>query len=279
MPPRKPSQIVTLDDFDEPKNILVYGDAGVGKTPFGASSPKALLVTTEAGTISARRLGHKADVWPCHDDWDEFVKMYRWLHDTPDHGYSWLVVDNATQMQEIMLRSIVATARKQNSNRDEDIPAIQDYQKWYLMFDRFVKAINNLEVNTLWLAHTMRKQNEDGDDLVLPAIQGQDYAQATKFCGRMQAIGYMEYRTVKKGSETVFQRRIRWRKSQSVFAKDRYIFRKDDAAQVYTIAAEGDKERTDMAEISRRIDQALSETSVRSPKGAGKKAVAKRRSK
>lgn len=277
---KKPKQIKSIDEFDEPKNILCYGDPGCGKTPFGASSPKSLMITTEAGTISARRLGHRsADVWPCGDDWNEVVKAYRWLHDNSDpsrpmtdqpHGYEWIVIDNATQMQEIMLRDIVAVARRNNSNRDEDIPALQDYQKWYLMFDRFVKSFNALPVNTLWLAHTMRKSNEDGEDLVLPAIQGQDYAQATKFCGRMQAIGYMEERTIKKGSDTVYQRRIRWRKNQMVFAKDRYIFKKDDKLGIYTIAAEGDVERTDMAEISRRIDQAMAETTVR-PAAAAKR--------
>jgi hypothetical protein len=283
-----PPNVTDLSDYDEPYNILVYGDAGVGKTPLGASCPDALIVTTEPGQISARRLGYKAKVWPCHDDWDEFVKMFRWMSDHPDHPFQWLVIDNATQMQEIMLRAIVATARKANSNRDEDIPAIQDYQKWYLMFDRFVKAINNLPVNTLWLAHTMRKQNEDGEDLILPAIQGQDYAQATKFCGRMQAIGYLEERLVKKGDDTVFQRRIQWRKTQTVFAKDRYIFRKD-VKDRYTIVSEGEVERTDMAEIHRRIDKAVSEAviSKRSTKSKpaskttvkSKKAATKKRSK
>jgi hypothetical protein len=293
---KRPKQIKSIDEFDEPKNILVYGDPGCGKTPFGASATKGLMITTEAGTISARRLGHRSvDVWPCHDDWNEVVKAFRWLADNSDmgapmneqpHGYEWVIIDNATQMQEIMLRDIIAVARRTNSNLDEDIPALQHYQKWYLQFDRFVKSFNNMPVNTLWLAHTMRKTNEDGEDLVLPAIQGQDYAQATKFCGRMQAIGYMEERQIKKDGDTVYQRRIRWRKNQMVFAKDRYIFKKDDAKGIYTIAAEGDVERTDMAEISRRIDRAMAETTVRqtaasktSKKPAGKKPVGKAKKK
>jgi hypothetical protein len=273
---RVPGDVIDLDQFDEPKNILVYGDPGCGKTPFGASAPKSLMIATEAGTVSARRLGygHNVKVWPCIDDWGAVVKAYRWLKDHPDHGFEWVVVDNATQMQEIMLRELVAIARKQNSNRDEDIPAIQDYQKWYLMFDRFVKQFNALPVSTLWLAHTMRKQNEDGEDLILPSIQGQDYAQATKFCGRMQAIGYMEQRTVKKGDSVVFERRIQWRKTQQVFAKDRYIFRKD-VGDRYTICAVGEVERTNMAEISKRINAAIAEKRNQ-PAAARKSATAKK---
>lgn len=283
---RRPSAIKSISDFDEPKNILVYGDAGVGKTPFGASCPKSLLIATEPGAISAKRLGYTdVDVWYCHESWDEFVKAFRWLHDNPDHGYQWVVVDNATQLQEIMLRSIVERARATNSKRDEDIPAIQDYQKWYLMFDRFVKALNALPVNVLWLAHTMRRVNDEGEDLLLPAIQGQDYAQATKFCGRMMAIGFLEQRVIKKGDKTVFQNRVQWRKTQTCFAKDRYLFRKD-VGEMYTIASEGRVMMTDMAEISRRIDAALKETvTVRrpakstSPKKSAAKKVAKKKGK
>jgi hypothetical protein len=255
---KRPSQILSLDEFDEPKNVLVYGPPGCGKTPFGASASNCLILATEPGTVSARRLGHKADVWPCVDNWDQFVKAYRWLKDNPDHGYDWIVIDNATQAQEMLLREIVAIARRQNNNRDEDIPAIQDYQKWYLMFDRFVKQINALPVATLWLAHTMHKVNDEGEDLTLPAIQGQDYKQAAQFCGRMQAVGFMSQRLVKKagGSGTEYERRILWRQDQNHFAKDRYIFRKD-VNERYTIVARGEVERTTMAEISKRIDQAL----------------------
>lgn len=272
---KRPKAIRSINEFEEPKNILVYGDAGVGKTPFGASCPKGLIIATEPGTISAKRLGYTtADVWPCNESWDEFVKAFRWLYENPDHGYEWVIIDNATQLQEIMLRSIVERARATNSKRDEDIPAIQDYQKWYLMFDRFVKAVNNLPVNTLWLAHTMRRVNDEGEDLLLPAIQGQDYAQATKFCGRMMAIGYLEQRVIKRGDATVFQNRVLWRKTQTHFAKDRYLFRKD-VGEMYTIASEGKVMMTDMAEISRRIDAALKEqVSVRRP--ASKTTASKR---
>src|SRR5579885_981648 len=99
---KKPKAIRSIDEFDEPKNILVYGDPGCGKTPFGASAG-GLMITTEAGTISARRLGYRnVDVWPCADDWNEVVKAYRWLADNSDptapiteqpHGYEWVTID------------------------------------------------------------------------------------------------------------------------------------------------------------------------------------------
>lgn len=264
MSARKPKSIISLDEFDEPKNILIYGNSGVGKTGVAATAPNSLILRTEPGTISAKRLGRKADVWPC-EEWDEFVKAFRWVKENPDHGYDWLVIDNAADMQNIMMAGILATAKKQNSNRDEDIPAIQDYQKWYLQFKRFVKAINALPVNTLWTAHAMRKTDHEGEDIVLPNIQGQDYSIAQFFCGSMQAVGYMDVRNKGKGDDRVTVRRILWEASPVYFAKDRYMFRKDEYDK-YTIVAEGSKQMTDMAEISRRIDAALEEGGDSSPK-------------
>ena len=58
-----PIAIRELSDFNESINLLVYGDSGVGKTVLCGGAPSALFLSTETGTISAKRQGSKAKVW------------------------------------------------------------------------------------------------------------------------------------------------------------------------------------------------------------------------
>lgn len=217
----KPAQITSLEDFDESINILVYADSGVGKTVLAGTCPgKALFISTETGTISAKRQGSSAEIWRC-PKWEDLAEAYEYLRDE-DHGYDWVMLDSLTEMQSHAMTQILGQAAAENENRDPDIPAIQDYQKWQNIYKRFVRAFNDLPVNVLYTALTLRSDDEEGDPLVLPLIVGKGYQMSQWTCASMHMVGYYSIEKITKNGEVNEVRRLRVQPTPPYFAKDRY---------------------------------------------------------
>lgn len=214
-----PKEIKPLSAFDESINMLVYADSGVGKSVLAGTAPNALFLATETGTISAKRQGSKAKVWRINT-WDDLDKAYTWLERNPDHGFDWVLLDSATQMQVLLLRWILDKENKRNpAKRDLDIPAIQDHQKWQNMFKRFISLFIELPVHVMFTATTMRKEDEEGEDLVLPLFDGKGYGISQWVCAQMHIVGYYYIKELKAGVE---ERRLLCKSHPPYFAKDRY---------------------------------------------------------
>lgn len=212
------ANITDLDDFTESINMMIYGDSGIGKTVLSGSAENCLILATEKGVISAKRQGSTAKVWVC-ESWSDIDEAYKWLKDNPTHGFDWVAIDSLTEFQQLMLRWILDRAVSENSNRDPDIPAIQDHQKWQNMFKRYVRQFNALPVNMIYTATAFRKSDQEGDDLILPNLLGKDYEISQWVCASMHVVGYLAEVKLKDGSEI---RRLRTRKRGPYFAKDRY---------------------------------------------------------
>jgi hypothetical protein len=218
----KPSAIIPISDYDECINMLIYGNSGMGKTVLGGTAEQALMIGVESGLISAKRRGSKADAWPINL-WEDVEKAYLYLRDNPNHGYKWVVIDSITDMQEKLLRDILDRAVADSRGaRDEDIPAIQDHQKWQNKLKRFVNNFNDLPVNVLWTALEMRKENEEGEDIILPLLLGKDYGISQTICGKMHVVGHLNKRVLGKGDDRKTVRRIQFEGIPPYFAKDRF---------------------------------------------------------
>lgn len=224
-----PDDIVDMNDLDETLNVLLYGDSGVGKTVWGGGAD--LIIATEKGLVSAKRQGSKAKAWPV-ESWADVQAAYEWVEDKCAEGVlgtrNWISIDSAPEMQQLLLRSILDKAVAQNDERDPDIPAIQDHQKWQNMFKRFIRLFNDLPVNVVWTATPMRVENEQGDPLVLPDFQGKGFGISSWVCAQMSAVGFMKKVTIKvvpkdKSKEPYNKqvRQIHWQATGEIFAKDR----------------------------------------------------------
>lgn len=228
-----PSNIVELNEFDESINLLVYGASGVGKTVFGGSTERVLLLAVEKGTVSAKRMGSKAKVWPVHE-WNDLEAAYNWLIDNDDK-FDWVVIDSITEMQQLAIRDILKKAHEENSSRDLDIPAIQDHQKWQNIYKRFISYFVDLPINVLFLALVRTAVDEDKEEFLTPDIQGKNYQLSQYTCGQMSAYGYMSTRKVPlkdedgniildSGGKKIpnIIRRITWMDTGVIRGKDRY---------------------------------------------------------
>lgn len=223
----KPDAIISLADFEESVNFLLYGDSGIGKTVFAGQT--GLILGVESGTISAKRQGSTADLWPIKT-WTDIQKAYKWLKANPT-SYQWVAMDSVTEMQQKALRWILDKEFRdagEGSNRDIDIPQIQDHQKWQNMFKRFIKSFCDLPQNVLFTALPLRVEDEEGEELVLPDLSGKGYQISQWVCAQMSIVGHMKKVRKKIGMGTDNEpkykivRRFRFQYSPPYFAKDRY---------------------------------------------------------
>lgn len=214
----RPTAIRDLEAFNESINILVYGDSGVGKTVLAGTAPKSLFLSTETGTISAKRQKSKSKVWRIKS-WKDLEEAYKYLAED-DHGFEWVNLDSVTKMQQQLIRDTLDRRVEKRGDSDPDIPEIADHQKFQNKFKRFMTAFIELPVNTLFTATAMRKEDEEGDDLVLPSIEGKGYGIANYACAEMDVVAYLGIAKDKVSKEMV--RRLLCQPTPPYFAKDRY---------------------------------------------------------
>jgi hypothetical protein len=211
-------ELEALSSFDESINILLYGPAGGGKTVLAAGAPNATFVSTEKGVIAAKIVGSEAGLLRT-PTWEKVVaaKKYCDAHFGPD---DWVVWDSLTKMQVLMIRWILKTINQKNSTRDLDIPAVQDHQKWQNNFKRFVDEILDAPYNTILICTEMRKEDQDGDDIVLPAITGKDYEICNYITAQTDVNLYYQLKELKGGG--VVRRALAQAWGPYIPCKDRY---------------------------------------------------------
>lgn len=208
---------VPLEEFQESLNIMVHAWPGQGKTVWATGAPNAQLLSAEPGAISAKRQGRTGVGLVRIRKWSEAKEWRKRLEAGEYDHRQWLIIDTISTIQQQNLNETVDDAVRENPKRDPDIPARQDYQKQQNSLKRWVEAIVDYPINTIWLAHTMDVEDAGGGRHFLPTILGgQDkgFPVANYVMGLMNCVGYMAMRervTEVEGKKTKkMVRRILW---------------------------------------------------------------------
>lgn len=207
-----------LADFNESINFMIYGDSGVGKTPLAGQAPNAVFLSAEKGAISAKRFGSKAKLIRA-TSWLKIEAAIDYLEQNPD-GFEWVILDSLTKLQVLLLRYLLEINVEEGlAKADLDLPALADHQKWQNMFKRFVDRLIDLDINTIFIATTMHKEDAEGEDLVLPHLEGKDYAISQYVCAQMDGVYCLKVKSDKEGEPYW---RLLTKTTPPYFAKDRY---------------------------------------------------------
>jgi hypothetical protein len=160
----------------------------------------------------------------------------------------WLIIDSLTKMQVLYLRWILKTIHEQNGSRDLDIPAIQDHQKWQNGFKRFVDHMIDAQYNTIFVCTAMIKDDEEGEEIVMPDITGKNYAISGYIQAQMDVTLYYAVSKQATTAENTVRRALA-QPFPPYVAKDRF-----NALGKFQDVDEGDY--TAMAEFIQMIEEA-----------------------
>lgn len=200
--------------------MLLSATSGFGKTIFGTSHPKVLLLLTDPeGSYSAKQFGHNADEWTINNAKD-LGEAVGWLQQGGAKLYDWVCVDNISHAQKLFRRQAKENNLAKNPRTDPLVPEPGDYQRDQLSTEKLVMQMHELPVNIIWTAWQETRENElTGESYYMPNIHGQKGAVAEQIMGYMNINGFGQ--VVNIGGKDV--RRIHFSQTDPYRGKDRFV--------------------------------------------------------
>jgi hypothetical protein len=221
--PGLPEKIRPLDEgLTNFIRMIVYGDPGVGKTPFAATAPNALMLEADRGEQSAVINGSTAKKWVL-EDYNDSTEAYEYLRHGGTKDFEWLILDGITMFQERGLDHIMADLVASKPHRQLWGPDKGEYGQNMNRIAKFIRDLKDLPINLILTAHAMVSERELADGSIvtnmMPAIQGRLMPQ--KICGYVGIVGHLQTlpsKRNKEGEYPVFSTRRR----DGWYGKDRY---------------------------------------------------------
>lgn len=217
-----PKAVKRLGTVDKFIHFLLVAGPGFGKTVLFGSDDKVLFLTTDPeGTLSAWSLGSNAREWEIKT-WDDIITAYKYLRDggIEEMGITWVVIDNASEAQELAKNNNILLERKRNDKIDEFVPSQGNYQRTQNQLLALVKQFHDLPVNIGWTAWIATHEDSEGIEYFAPAIHGQKGSIAQMIAGYMNVVGYGEVVEDEAGVE---HRRIWFSQTGPFRGKDRFV--------------------------------------------------------
>lgn len=201
----------------------IYGDPGVGKTPFIGTGEDTLILDADNGSVSAGILGSSAKRMRVRD-WDDMEEAKDYLRHKGSQEFKWAWLDSATLWQDRGLDHIMQVLVAGKEHRKIWAPDKGEYGQNMNRLMIWIREFVDLPMNVGVTAHVLRTEveevDEDGDinyrTLYMPHIQGKNMP--SKVCGEMNVVGYMYAKEV--DGET--RRYLRVRGDEYHYCKDRF---------------------------------------------------------
>jgi len=209
-----------------PINILIHGPSGHGKTILACgaadgSRPVTVLSTETEGIASARAVGSKAKLWRC-PSWEHAVAGVK-KAEAEFSVEDWLVVDSGTKMQEMYMRWILERENSINPQRDLDIPAIQNHQKYQNGFKRWTDRLIDGQFNVIFITTSMTADDAEGEERIIPHLLGKKGEISDYVSSQFSAALYYAIARESREMKGEILRRALCQPLPPWYAKDRYM--------------------------------------------------------
>lgn len=159
-------------------NILLYGPGGSGKTMGACSAPGPVLVINAEGPGAIRK---------ARETYKDAIKEVTFLGaETLDAVYVYLK-KNDDGIQTLVVDSLAEIYSKLLKNLGGDHPKIQHYDDVNKKIENFVKAVRDLPVNVILIAHEEIVEAE-GETLIRPLTGGRKLPE--KLVGAVDIVAY-----------------------------------------------------------------------------------------
>lgn len=159
-------------------NMLLYGEAGVGKTWLAGSAQsvptmrKVLYIDAEAGRTTLD------DQWPGipvvnATKWQDYIELLVALM-AGAHDYQTVVIDSISEVLEHCKEQVMKEMKSdpENEARDEDIPSIREWGKILARMLRLIRRFRDLDMNTIFIAHAEQVKDKSGKTKWMPLVNG-----------------------------------------------------------------------------------------------------------
>jgi phage nucleotide-binding protein len=158
-------------------NMLIYGEAGVGKTWLAGSASRVpamrnvLYLDAEAGKTTLRE-HPDVEILPCRK-WADYVNIYNALK-AGGHNYKTVVLDSLSEILEQCKDQVMLEMKldPENESRDEDIPSIREWGKLQVRMLRLIRLYRDLPMHVIYIAHAERVQLKTGKHKWMPMLNG-----------------------------------------------------------------------------------------------------------
>lgn len=157
--------------------MMIYGQAGMGKTTLALSAPAPLLIDFDGG-VKRVNMNHLQGV--------DIVQVNTWaevnqLFSEDLSAYQTIVIDTIGKMMDFII------SYKCGSKQ----PSIRDWGGINQEFQSFTRNLSNLGKNIIFVAH--RDSRKSGDDTVfIPALREKNY---NSIVTELDLLGYLEMRS------------------------------------------------------------------------------------
>lgn len=157
--------------------MMIYGQAGMGKTTLALSAPAPLLIDFDGG-VKRVNMNHLQGV--------DIVQVNTWAEVNQLFGedlspYQTIVIDTIGKMMDFII------SYKCGSKQ----PSIRDWGGINQEFQSFTRNLSNLGKNIIFVAH--RDSRKSGDDTVfIPALREKNY---NSIVTELDLLGYLEMRS------------------------------------------------------------------------------------